>query len=70
MSEIDLVFVDDDFPMILRSSDSVKPMIKRFKTAPTYLEWRQPKVEAVEISVRNRCKQHSVPGVIKVFRTQ
>ena len=70
MSEIDPVFVGDDFPMILQSSDSGKPIIKRFKTAPTCLEWRQPKVEAVEISVRNRCKQHSAPGGIKVFRTQ
>ena len=34
-SEIDLVFVGDDFPVILQSSDGGKPMIKRFKTTPT-----------------------------------
>ena len=69
-SEIDLVFVGDDFPVILQSSDGGKPMIKRFKTTPTYFEWRQPKVKLVKISMHNRCEQDSVPRAIEVFGTQ
>ena len=70
MSEIVLLLVGEDFPVILQLSDNGKPMASRFKTARNYLEWRQPKVELVETSVYNWYDQHDIPKAMKVPGTQ
>jgi len=67
MSEIDLVLVGDDFPVILQSNDGGKSVVNRFKTARAYLEWRQPKV--VETSGYNWRNQHGILRAMKVSGT-